>query len=58
MQAVKPGSATWVEDITHPGSGFPCPADGLYGAELVGTGDYDLIAWDAATEGPVLNICN
>ncbi len=57
LQAVKPGDATYVTDITAPAISFPCPSNSVLGGELVGVGDYDSIIWDSATEGPFIEIC-
>jgi hypothetical protein len=48
MQAVRPGSATWIAQFIQP---FPCPV-GKRGFELVGVNDNDLIKWSNAVAGP------
>jgi hypothetical protein len=48
MQAVLPGSATWIAQFIKP---FPCPV-GTRGFELVGVNDNVLIEWRNAVAGP------
>jgi len=48
MQAVLPGSATWIAEFIKP---FPCPT-GKKGFELVGVNDNVLITWSNAVAGP------
>jgi len=56
MKAVKGGEATYATDIVSEKT-FPCPYNTKVGGELVGTGDFDYITWDPATEGPYISVC-
>jgi hypothetical protein len=54
MKAVCPGEGSFLLDNSDPAYVFDCPYGLKLGAELVGTGDYDHIAWNVATSGPYI----
>jgi hypothetical protein len=56
MQAVKPGSAVWLDGYPQEGKAFPCPAGQLLAGELVGVGDSVDVQWDGIGEGPYIRV--